>query len=144
MSLRQISMCGLVCGALLNPISAMAEDTESLGLHLELNKVEETGTACRLTFVAQNQMGAEVERAVFETVIFNRSGGVLLLSLFDFRELPSDTLRVRQFDVPNTPCDDLGRVLINGANTCIMKGTESDGCGAALRVHSRIEVELLG
>ena len=128
------------------PIAASAEENEqtSSGLHLELNTVNDTGAACRLTFVANNRTGSDIEEAVFETVIFDRSGNVLSLSLFDFRELPSERPRVRQFDVPGMACEALGQALINGANTCTVDGTQSAVCNDTLSLSSRISVELLG
>ncbi|MEX0280254.1 MAG: hypothetical protein AB3N13_03570 [Arenibacterium sp.] len=144
MSLRLNAIFTLLTGAILLPALAGAEDTKTTGVHLELNSVQDAGNACRLTFVAENKLDQEIEKAVFETVIFDQSGGVVLLSLFDFRELPLNKPRVRQFDVPGQTCSAISRVLINGANTCSVGGAESDACGAALNVSSRIDVELLG
>lgn len=144
MSLRRSISCILAAGAFALPTLSKAEDTGSSVLHLELNTVQDAGTACRLTFVAQNQIGQDIDRAVFETVIFDSSGSVLLLSLFDFRDLPLGTPRVRQFDVPGTTCSTLGRVLINGANKCTVGESESGACASSLSVTSRIDLELLG
>ena len=144
MSLRHFLTSALLLSTPLVPAIATAEEHARSGIHLELNTVRDTGGACRLTFVAQNQTGQNIDQAVFETVIFDSSGSVLLLSLFDFRDLPQDTPRVRQFDVPGTACNGLGRVLINGANACSVDGAESDACRSSLSVSSRIDLELLG
>ena len=122
---------------------AIAQDTSGT-LSLELNTVKDTGSACRLTFVASNSTGTDIDQAVFETVIFDTSGSVALLSLFDFRELPADRPRVRQFDVPNISCDTLGQALINGANTCTVEGKASEVCSSSLTLNSRISVDLIG
>lgn len=114
------------------------------GLQIELNALQDVGEACRLTFVAQNLTGSEIEQAVFETVIFDASGGVVSLSLFDFRQLPSDRPRVRQFDLPGILCDNVGRALINGSSTCTVAGMPSEVCDAGLVPSSRLDVELLG
>ncbi len=113
-------------------------------LFMELNAMRDVGGACRLTFVARNATGVAIEQAVFETVVFDTSGGVVSLSLFDFRDLPADRPRVRQFDLPGMACDTVGQTLINGASSCIVEGAESDICDTALMLGSRIEVELLG
>ncbi|KIC39066.1 hypothetical protein RA27_18145 [Ruegeria sp. ANG-R] len=113
-------------------------------ISLELNSVQEVDGACRLSFVVDNQTGMDIDEAVFETVIFDTEGGVVTLSLFDFRELPLNRPRVRQFDLPGMACDSLGRALINGANSCVINGSQSDVCQSALSLSSRIEVELLG
>lgn len=132
--------------SLASPGSVWAQDPSqaSGALQIELNALQDTGTACRLTFVAQNRTGFDIEQAVFETVIFDNSGGVVSLSLFDFRDLPTDRPRVRQFDVPGISCDGMGQALINGSNTCSVAASESEICDSALQLSSRLTVELLG
>ena len=128
------------------PFAALAQSEEEAtsGVSLELNAVQDVEGACRLTFLARNETTASIDEAVFETVIFDKAGGVVSLSLFDFRDLPSGRPRVRQFDLPGMVCADLGQALINGANSCVVAGAESNLCDEALLVGSRIAVDLLG
>ncbi len=133
----------LVAAAPMPALSQSTEDATSRVL-LELNAVQNVGEACRLTFVANNETGAAIEKAVFETVIFDTSGSVVSLSLFDFRDLPANRLRVRQFDLPGMVCENVGRALINGANSCIVEGSQSEICDQSLELRSRLDVELLG
>jgi len=128
------------------PGVAPAQSSENTAprLFLELNAVRDVGGACRLTFFAQNGTGAAIDQAVFETVVFDTSGGVVSLSLFDFRDLPLNRPRVRQFDLPGMTCDTVGKALINGANSCIVDGADSQVCDEALSLGSRLDVELLG
>lgn len=144
MSFRCFALAVLfACAA---PIAALAQSAEDAAarLSVELNAVQDVGGACRLTFLAQNETGAAIDQAVFETVIFDSSGGVVSLSLFDFRDLPTGRPRVRQFDLPDMACDAVGKALINGASTCIVDGAESRVCHDALSLSSRLAVELLG
>lgn len=141
MSLRCLVLSVLLVGA--GPGIAAAQ-SENASLHLELNAVQDIGNACRLSFLARNETGDPIEQAVFETVIFDGSGGVVSLSLFDFRDLPADRPRVRQFDLPGMSCGSVGQVLINGASTCMVSGAKSDVCHTALSISSRLSVELLG
>jgi hypothetical protein len=97
-----------------------------------------------LTFLVRNETGVAIDKAVFETVVFDTSGGVVKLSLFDFRDLPVDRPRVRQFDQAGMACNTVGRALINGASTCVVDGVESGVCHDALSLSSRLAVELLG
>ncbi|WP_037313890.1 hypothetical protein [Ruegeria halocynthiae] len=128
------------------PLQALAQtaDTAPKGLHLELNKVQDVEGACRLTFLAENETGAAIETASFETVIFDATGRVVNLTLFKFRDLPASRPRVRQFDVKGMTCDMVGRVLINGVNSCIVEGSDSEVCDQGLSLSSRTEVELIG
>ncbi len=140
--LRRVVVMLSVCAL---PSLVMAQSGgESSQLLIELNMVQDEGEACRLTFLARNETGTTIDKAVFETVIIDRSGGVVRLSLFDFRDLPSDRPRVRQFDLPGLQCETIGQALINGANTCVVGNTDSKVCDAALSLGSRIDVELLG
>ena len=144
MSFRRLAVAVLLIVAL--PFAALAQSAEDAGPHLslELNAVQDVGGACRLTFVAHNRTGTVIDKAVFETVIFDASGGVVSLSLFDFRDLPADKPRVRQFDLSGMACDAVGQALINGANTCVVEGADSPVCDGALSLTSRVSVELLG
>lgn len=144
MMFRRIALALLLAGAV--PIVVLAqsvEDTPSR-LFLELNSIQDVGGSCRLTFLAQNGTGSSIDQAVFETVIFDTSGGVVSLSLFDFRNLPADRPRVRQFELSETTCDTVGQALINGASSCVIDGAESGVCDEALSLSSRIAVGLLG
>ncbi|MCP4206899.1 MAG: hypothetical protein GY767_07625 [Shimia sp.] len=123
---------------------AQSENTTKPGVSLELNAVQDVDGACRFTFVAGNHTGTAIDKAVFETVVFDTDGAVVRLSLFDFRALPEGRPRVRQFDVPEMACDNIGQTLINGSHSCIVNGTESGVCSDGLRLNSRITMKLLG
>ncbi len=124
--------------------AAQSDEDPAPALALQLNALQDTNSACRLTFLAQNGTGTTIDQAVFETVIFDVSGGVVSLSLFDFRDLPAARPRVRQFDLPGMACEAVGQVLINGASSCQVGGEKSDICHSDLSLSSRISVELLG
>ncbi len=141
MQFRRLALSALLASAL--PVLALAQDKPS-GLQLELNTVQDVNGACRLTFLANNETGTSIDKAVFETVIFDASGSVVSLSLFDFRDLPADRPRVRQFDLPGMTCEAVGQALINGASTCIVDGSDSAICHQALSLGSRVKVGLIG
>lgn len=128
------------------PFAALAQSaqTQPSQLHLELNNLQDIEGACRLSFVATNETAAAIERAIFETVIFDANGGVVNLTLFDFQDLPVDRARVRQFDLAGMGCDGIGKALINGASSCVVEGAESTICKDALLLKSRLSVELIG
>lgn len=117
---------------------------EAPALTVELNAAAQEGDACRLTFVVENGLGTDLSSAVFETVLFDREGQVLTLTLFDFQSLPAGRPRVRQFDVPGTDCGTLGRILFNDASACEGAGLAPGACMSALRWRSRTGIEVLG
>lgn len=141
-------MMGLKSGIFAFAISALpasAQESDIAGkISVELNAVETTGEACTLTFLITSGLEQQIDKAVYETVLFDRSGQVNRLTLFDFGALPPARPRVRQFAVPQITCDQLGRVLFNGANTCEGQGVAPDVCDTGFVPSSRTEIEVLG
>ena len=113
-------------------------------LSVELNTAQTTDTACRLSFLIQNNHPADIEKAAYEAVLFNAEGGVQQLTLLDFGSLPSGRARVRQFEFAGMACTDLSRILINGASTCEAAELGADVCATTLELTSRTEIGLLG
>lgn len=111
---------------------------------IELNAADTDNGACRLTFIVQNGHPAPIAQAVYEMVLFSADGRVARLTLFDFGTLPVGRPRVRQFDVPELPCDMVGQVLVNGAGTCDGPDLPDGACDAGLRLNSRTEIEMVG
>ena len=141
---RHIASLVLCLSVFPGVVLAQPAEKAASPLFLELNALQDVGSACRLTFLVRNETGQLIDQSIFETVIFDTSGGVVSLSLFDFRELPANRPRVRQFELPNMACSTVGQVLINGANSCLVDGVESKICDKALSLSSRQTVELLG
>ncbi|APE44553.1 hypothetical protein BOO69_14885 [Sulfitobacter alexandrii] len=123
--------------------SAQEEDLEGR-IAVELNAVQTVEQACTLTFLITNGLGAAIDKAVYETVLFDTTGQVNRLTLFDFGTLPPARPRVRQFAVPDMACDRLGRILFNGAQTCDGSDLAEGVCGTALVPSSRTEIEVIG
>ncbi|MEM9709378.1 MAG: hypothetical protein AAF871_11345 [Pseudomonadota bacterium] len=113
-------------------------------LGLELNSASESENACRLTFLVSNELGIDVASLVLEIVVFKASGGLDRLTLFDFQEIPAGRPRVRQFDVSDVPCGDIGSVLVNGVDACDGAGLDTSSCLDALTLSSRTGIDMLG
>lgn len=124
--------------------SAVTAQEEEKVLTLDLNAADTIGEACRLTFVLSNGLPSDIDRLVYETVLFSEQGRVLLLTLFDFGALPVGRPRVRQFQVPDTTCDRIGSVLINGASTCDGEGLAPTICETALDTRSLSGIRIGG
>lgn len=125
---------------------AAAEDTQPLPeLSLQLNTVQQLeDNTCRMIFVAVNNVGEDISAFTTETVLFEASGAVSNFTLFDFRDLPAGKTRVRQFDLPETECGTIKRILINGSATCTISDGESSICMDKLTTQSSTGVELSG
>lgn len=121
-----------------------AVSAQQPGLSIELNTHDQVEKGCQLTFVASTGIAGGIEKVVLETVLFSPDGSVDLLTLFDFAAIPSDRPRVRQFILPNTQCDGIGKILINGIQTCTVADQDPGICEAGLSVSSRTHVEIQG
>lgn len=137
MVMRVAALCMLIAG----PAAAQSLPAAQ-SLAVELNTAEDmdtaTGGACRLSFLAENKLGADLSAVVFEVVVLNAQGQVDRLTLLDFQDLPQGRKRVRQFDLPGLTCDTVAQLLINAANTCTGKGMDPDACMKGLAVTSRV------
>jgi len=123
----------MVRAAVIGLVLASPAAAQTGGLALDLNRLDDAGGACRLTFVAQNAFPS-LTALVLETVIFDRAGRVAALTLFDFGDLPADRRRVRQFDVAGIACADVAQVLVNGVASCAGEGVDAASCAAGLAI----------
>ncbi|KMW57724.1 hypothetical protein AIOL_002691 [Candidatus Rhodobacter oscarellae] len=128
---------------MLAPLAAKADDTQAQ-IELELNALDPGEGSCRLTFVVVNSHETPLDKLVYETVLFDASGRVERLTLFDFGAVPSGPPRVRQFDIPGLDCGNIGRVLINGPSACDGAGVDPMICTGPLKLGSRTDAELIG
>ncbi|MGK7754231.1 MULTISPECIES: hypothetical protein [unclassified Roseovarius] len=124
---------------------ALAQE-EELGeaVLIELNATKANESSCTLTFLVINGYPSQIDKAVYETVLFDSSGQVDRLTLFDFGTLPPGRPRVRQFSVPGMACDGLGQVLINGAHTCEAAELPDNACETGLKLETRTDIEVTG
>ena len=123
-----------------------AAEEEVLGekVLIELNATKTNEASCTLTFLVLNGYASQIDKAIYETVLFDSNGQVDRLTLFDFGTLPPGRPRVRQFSVPGVACDGLSQVLINGAHTCEAPELSDGACEAGLELETRVDIEVTG
>lgn len=124
--------------------AAEAQDAPAPALIVELNTAQTIEGVCRLSFLIQNEHPQEISKVIYETVLFDTTGSVNQLTLFDFGQLPVSRPRVRQFDVAQLACENLGQILINGATTCNAGTLSPDICTTTLELKSRTDIKVLG
>lgn len=134
---KSIGLISILCAVL--PTISFGQDAH---LGVELNKVAQVKESCEMTFLVQNSTQAQVDNLILETVIFDTSGQVFTLTLFDFGATPAQARRVRQFQLAGTQCVELGQILVNGINQC--ESAESDSaCASPIQVTSRTAITVL-
>ncbi|MEO0328262.1 MAG: hypothetical protein AAF217_06635 [Pseudomonadota bacterium] len=126
---------------LASPSIGYAEDKGRI--KIELNKVETVSENCLLSFVVSSKLPTDIEKIAYEFVIFDKEMRVERMTVFDFKSLPASKLKVRQFQLGKTKCDNLGRLLINDASSCTGQGIEPSICLKELVLDNRTEVEFL-
>ena len=99
---------------------------------LELNGASDTEAGgCQLTIVATNQLETGIRRAAWQVAIFDKAGAVQSLPILDFGGMIAGKTRVGLFPLPDRPCAEIGRIVVNDVAEC----TADDGSdkGADLR-----------
>ena len=113
------------------------EAAKDAALILELNGAQPSDKGCRLTFVVTNNLGAELTKAAFEIALFNDAGVVDRLTVLDFNELPAGKTKVARFDLADTDCAKISRVLVNHATECSGAGIDPKACLAQLKPETK-------
>ncbi len=135
----------LVLLALLPILGAgLASAEETGGVSIELSSAEERDQSCLLSFLVENKHDTDIEGAVYEMVLFGAEGGVALLTLLDFEDMPAGRPRVRQFQFDGMACNQITRILINDAQECAHQGGMQNACMSNLTLKSRLETEIIG
>jgi hypothetical protein len=125
---------------LVNPAATGAQQRQ---LTIELNKVQQSQDGCRLSFIAVNGMGANLETTAMEVVFFDANDVVSEMLLLDFGRLPSDKTKVVEFVLQQQECEQISRVLVNDVVECSSaeEPNMTRDCFSALRTSNRAEIE---
>ena len=128
-------------------VNAQASDVKPTSaplpeLRIELNGAESVDNACRLTFLMHNKLASDVSALSFELAVINKQGLVTGLLLLRSGLLPTNMERVKQFDLPQTQCDKVDRLLINTVVECVAQGVDIAECRAALKTATKIDIGL--
>jgi hypothetical protein len=112
---------------------AMAQaPAPSIGI--ELNGAEANAKACRLSFVITNKQPTAIDDMALELVLFDKAGRVDRFVVVRSGKVPTGKARVRQFDMPETDCGALARVLLNDVKECSGAGLTPALCADRLTV----------
>lgn len=122
-----------------SPLMAQAE--EQPVLEVELNSLAKSApNGCRLNFLLRNALPSAIENLAFEIVLFDQDGRVSNLLRLSVGALTKGKTRVRQFDLKNTECGHISRVLINEITVCKGEDLSPRICLQALKAKSRTKV----
>lgn len=133
-------LCAAVLVLFAGATAAFAQAQDSAPrLPLQLNAMEPLPDGCRMTVVAQNATGGELEALTVEVAVFDANGSVSRLLRLNFGVLIADKTRIRQFDLAETSCENVSRIIVNDVATC--EGPlEPLACLRAIDASSNIDI----
>ena len=115
--------------ALASPASAAS------GVSIELNRLEPKDAACRVSLVVANSGEKAIDSLKLDLVFFDKEGVISRRLAVEAGPLRPTKTTVKLFDASETPCDGVGRVLLNDVTSC---GGEQD-CLAVVQTTSRVK-----
>lgn len=134
---------GLCLLTLANVPIAIAQSGEKNALLIELNKVENEGAKCAITFLVGNRSGSDLKKLSYGIVLFDSDLRVERITALDFGEIAAGRSRVRKFGFPDTDCAKLGQILINDTKACdVEKGSAVD-CDSSLELANRTNLKFI-
>ncbi|MFP9136460.1 hypothetical protein ACLI1C_04680 [Devosia sp. XGJD_8] len=126
---------------LCSPALAQAPASAPASLVLELNALQPAEAGCRVTFLATNRLGGQLDRAAVELALFDAAGTIDRIVTLDFKDLSADKTKVLQFELAGLQCDGLGRLLVNDITACEGAITPPTICLDALETSTRLDVD---
>ena len=123
-----MAAAGLFSGQVLaqtTPAAPPAAAPAASGFTLELNNVRDDNDVCRITYVV---------------VVFDAESRVSQFLILEFGNVPVGKTKVRQFNIENSKCSDISRVLVNNASKCSSEGKPLPVCLDTLTTSSRTNI----
>ena len=129
------------CGFLLLPQEALAQE-HGKSISIELNKAQPLKDACRISFIVRNDLGAPLQELGIEIVVLDRDGLAQELMVLKTGSLREGKRRLRQFDLPQTDCGQIGEILINDVSECQADGMTAASCLDVIRPTHKTNIKL--
>ena len=109
---------------------------------LELNKLTQVDNACHAYVIVNNQTPDPLQELTVDVYMFDEAGVILRGLALQFADVRSGRATVVPFELPDLPCADVSRVLLNKVLTCTKAdGSALDGCADMLAVSTKAEAE---
>ena len=118
----------------------LAQEAATASFTLELNALQSTEAGCRVSFLATNELGGQLDRAAVELALFDTDGAIERIVTLDFKDLSNGKTKVLQFQLAGLQCDGLGRVLVNDISACEGEITPPSICLDALKTNTRLDI----
>jgi len=114
---------------------------EAGALAVELNKLEPQKDSCRAYFVVTNNSSTIYQSLKLDIVLFQPDGVIGRRFALDLGPLRAQKRSVKLFDI-DTPCDQVGSLLINDVLECNGEAGSIPNCLADMTVTSLTKAKL--
>jgi hypothetical protein len=111
-------------------------------LSVELNKLEPQEHGCRAYLVVTNKGATAYQALKLDIVLFQPDGVIGRRFAIDLGPLKPDKRTVKLFDIENTPCDQVGSLLINDVLECKGDSGPIPDCLAEITASALTKVQL--
>ncbi len=146
----RLAAAAATLAALAGPAAAQAEGDDTAakadaGMRVQLNKMTPVDEACRIYLVFENRTGAAFDAYTLDLVMFDKDGAILQRLAVEAGRLPAGKTLVKPFDMPDTECGRIGKLLLNEVMTCTGPGA-GDGerdCTTRTTTASRLEIPFI-
>ena len=110
------------------------------GITLELNKLAQVDNACHAYMILDNQTPERLQDLTVDVYLFDQAGVILRGLALQFADVPPARATVVPFELPDLPCADVSRVLLNKVLTCTRAdGAAVDGCADRLGTRTKAQ-----
>ncbi len=130
---------GLASGVAQAEQNAVATE-EAVPVVLELNRVQQQSQSCRLYLLVRNAGAVHLDRLTLDLVFFDRDEIIDRRFSVEAGPLPGEKTSLKQLDVPDLSCADLGGLLLNDVSTCGAAAEIEGGCLAMVALRNRTDV----
>jgi hypothetical protein len=89
---------------------------------------------------APRTVSIELNDMALELVLFEQDGRVNRFVVVRTAKVPTGKSRVRQFDIPDTACPSIARILINDVKECTGAGLTPGSCAESIKVATRTDM----
>lgn len=112
------------------------------GVDIEINKMEQRESGCLFYLLTNNSSGRNYESLKLDMVLFDSADLIQRRIAVDMAPLKTGKTSVKLFEISDTQCETIGKVLINDVLECSDEAGPVSGCIDRISPASRIDVEL--
>ena len=112
-------------------------------IEIELNKLEQMNGSCRFYLVFRTRGGEALDRATIDFFLFDQEEVILKQFAYEAGPLASSRTAVKRFDLPETACVGVGKLLLNNVTNCEAADGPRENCIDRFAPSSRAEAALI-